>query len=86
MQALKFLWRLLNLHRGGSVWHCVAGRYVPDILKGHNAFIFRKQQSKENGMLDPEDWDTTLAALSVTLYQLTYIQMAEHLTITNTAV
>jgi hypothetical protein len=66
--------------------HCVIARGVPHILKGHSAFIFRKKQSKENGMLDLEDWDTTLPAMSVTLYQLTYNQMTEDLTITNNAV
>lgn len=82
MPALKFFWRLKSSQR----WHCVIGRDIPDILKAHSAFIFRKKQSKENRMPDPEDWDTTLSAMSVTLYQLTYNQMAEDLTITNTAV
>jgi hypothetical protein len=76
----------LKTLKSSQWWHCVIGREVPDILKGHNSFISRKKQSKENGMLDPEDWDTTLPAMSVTLYQLTYNQMAEDLTITNTAI
>ena len=38
----------LSGRQSSGVWHCVVGRVVPDVSKGHSLFIFGVKQSRKN--------------------------------------